>query len=518
MLRRNFCAGALFLFLLAFLSACTSLNVKIAHPPSGNAETLRPLRNIYLLIPPPEGKALEQAFLKLQESIQTLTNVSSDRKMLVNPEKISLGILGEKISAAFTASGFPLAGFQVGNRDDFKKFAPFFEPTSILSLRIDRFWCSVDHANEEKKVKDDAGRESKRMVAVWKVRGEFKVSFALESLDADAQKHYLSWQEGEALIPIEEKIYEEPDLDQWWQSHQANCFKKAAETLAEKILPAPVFCTRTIRSNPDKPLIKEGFLSAWLGHWKSASESWEKAARTEPTPMAYHDLAVAQEKLGNYAAALENYQQAENLARQKKESPLDQWGQIEIELKQILQSGVASCPQPASLWFQKKLAILPFSNESNFVEAPEWVQKRLREKLRERGYKILPQEEVNQKLREIGITDGGQLNAYPSSQIAKKLGSDLLLYGNILTLNEVPLGVYFKREVEISFKLTDASGNVIVETQKKIKKEKAAKGDKAMAEGIFELAKSLAERIAKVPFYSEISELVDSAFQIVPGK
>jgi hypothetical protein len=115
-----------------------------------------------------------------------------------------------------------------------------------------------------------------------------------------------------------------------------------------------------------------------------------------------------------------------------------------------------------------QVAVLPFGNETNDVSGPESVRKLLAELLPMRGYRVMPLDKVDKVLEEkFGITDGGQLNVATPEEIGKALKTDGLIYGNLISFVDLPLGFARKRTVKAEFRLVDAkSGERLWEDKK----------------------------------------------------
>jgi len=114
------------------------------------------------------------------------------------------------------------------------------------------------------------------------------------------------------------------------------------------------------------------------------------------------------------------------------------------------------------------LAILPFTNETNDIEAPGLVRKFLVEILPEYGYAFSNSEKIDSILKEnFGITDGGQLGSVSPEKLGQALLADGLLYGNVLSFQDLPLGYFRKRTVKITLKIVDSkTGRLLWEDQK----------------------------------------------------
>ena len=119
-------------------------------------------------------------------------------------------------------------------------------------------------------------------------------------------------------------------------------------------------------------------------------------------------------------------------------------------------------PQPSGDPYNpiKRLAVLPLVNNTNDVDAPEFVRERLVEALAARLYNVQPLEETDQILRDqMGITLGGQLEMADNQELARTLGVEGLLYGDLMDFHETTTGVYNARNVRGRFRIVNAAAD-----------------------------------------------------------
>ena len=110
----------------------------------------------------------------------------------------------------------------------------------------------------------------------------------------------------------------------------------------------------------------------------------------------------------------------------------------------------------------KRLAVLPLVNNTNDVDAPEFVRERLVEALAARMYNVQPLEETNQILRDqMGITLGGQLEMADNREMAQMLGVEGLFFGDLMDFHETTTGVYNSRNVRGRFRIVNAANDAI---------------------------------------------------------
>jgi hypothetical protein len=126
---------------------------------------------------------------------------------------------------------------------------------------------------------------------------------------------------------------------------------------------------------------------------------------------------------------------------------------------------------------------------------------------------------LDKQLRGWGISDGGQLASVVPKSLAENIGADLLLYGTIHAFNEVPLGLYHRREVEVSLKLVEGSTEAVLwQSRRRVVLEETARGKTAVIEGIRQLGKALTERLKKTPLKEETEEAVNSLLAEIPSR
>jgi len=110
----------------------------------------------------------------------------------------------------------------------------------------------------------------------------------------------------------------------------------------------------------------------------------------------------------------------------------------------------------------KRLAVLPFKNDTTDVEAPNYVRERLIPALESRLYNVVPVEETDMILREqLGITLGGQLEMATVEKLKEVLQVEGLLYGTIMDFGEVTTGLVNVRKVRGKFEIIDTNTQTV---------------------------------------------------------
>ncbi len=160
--------------------------------------------------------------------------------------------------------------------------------------------------------------------------------------------------------------------------------------------------------------------------------------------------------------------------------------------------------------FPATIALLPFENQSLDLRAPELLRDLMDTYLSAANFNLTDVKEAEEKLRGIGIQEGGQLNAVTPQKVGELLGAEALLYGDIETFNNANVGVYAQRTVKVSLRLVDAgTGKTLWETEKsKANSELGLSKDTAKNILVKGLATKAVENIMDNPLYPESEDVV----------
>lgn len=131
------------------------------------------------------------------------------------------------------------------------------------------------------------------------------------------------------------------------------------------------------------------------------------------------------------------------------------WGNVFLFL--IFMGLLAGCfpkPQPDLSNPVRTVAILPFSNMSNNVDAPARVRATLAKTLTSKFYRVIPIEEIDQTLvDELGITLGEQLVDVEFNEIASKIKCDAFVFGDITHYDSTIAGVLNTNKVSAKMRM-----------------------------------------------------------------
>lgn len=160
--------------------------------------------------------------------------------------------------------------------------------------------------------------------------------------------------------------------------------------------------------------------------------------------------------------------------------------------------------------FPAAIALLPLENQSLDLRAPELLRDLLDTYLSAASFNLTDVKEAEEKIRGIGIQEGGQLNAVTPQKLGALLEADALLYGDIETFNNANIGVYASRTVKVRLWLVDAkTGTVLWETEKsKANSELGISKGAAKNILIKGYANKAVENILDSPLYPESEDVV----------
>lgn len=160
--------------------------------------------------------------------------------------------------------------------------------------------------------------------------------------------------------------------------------------------------------------------------------------------------------------------------------------------------------------FPATIALLPLENQSLDLRAPELLRDLLDTYLSAAQFNLTDVNEAEEKLRGIGIQEGGQLNAVAPRKLGELLEAEALLYGDIETFNNANVGVYASRTVKVRLWLVDAkTGKKLWETEKsKANSELGLSKERAKSILVSGYANKAVENFMDNPLYPESEDVV----------
>jgi hypothetical protein len=166
------------------------------------------------------------------------------------------------------------------------------------------------------------------------------------------------------------------------------------------------------------------------------------------------------------------------------------------------------------------IALLPFENYSNDVSAPALIRDEVSKRFASRGYSVLSTDGTDEKLRGIGITDGGQLSPLTPAEIGKTVDAELLCYGTIEDFTFQNLGFVVRKVVKIRLKIVSAaSGETLFEASGRGRDVKVFL-NKEDATGAFVVytAQKMVQNMLRHPLRAESETALNAVFRGLPRR
>ena len=165
-----------------------------------------------------------------------------------------------------------------------------------------------------------------------------------------------------------------------------------------------------------------------------------------------------------------------------------------------------------------RMAVLPMSNETNDLDGPIFLRKLIQEDLTYRGAALVPLDVIDEKLKENGFTDGGQLRAAKPEDVGQWLDAQTLFYTTLVDFGYINVGFYWQRKVKMVGRLVDAkTGTRLWETERGWTTRWAvADKEKAKREFVTQLAIQAAEKLTHQPLGPESRKTVQLLLDTIP--
>lgn len=123
-------------------------------------------------------------------------------------------------------------------------------------------------------------------------------------------------------------------------------------------------------------------------------------------------------------------------------------------------------PGLSGLKLPRTVAVLPFINKTDKSEAFDVVRRTIYNHFSSKNYLTVHIQEADRRLRAGGIDDPGSIESTEPARIAKILGADGMLYGEITHYDRTFLGIYSQIAVGVRLRFVDASGTEIWKGEK----------------------------------------------------
>lgn len=186
----------------------------------------------------------------------------------------------------------------------------------------------------------------------------------------------------------------------------------------------------------------------------------------------------------------------------------------------VIFSFLAGCKvQPPLPPLVETIAVLPFDNASNELDAADIMQKKVYLALKPSVYRVSDIKETNELLKTRGITEGGQLPALDPKLIAQDLKVQALMYGEVENFGYVNIGFYTERKVALSLRLINGTtGEKMWENSKSAATRKFTLDAKEAKENfVGGLAAQMVDKTMKMPLEAEACQAAILTLGNLPG-
>jgi len=119
-------------------------------------------------------------------------------------------------------------------------------------------------------------------------------------------------------------------------------------------------------------------------------------------------------------------------------------------------------PQPDPTNPIHTVAIMPFGNDSNSVDAPNQLRDLLAKKLQAKFYRVVPLAEIDQTLEdEMGITLGDQLQDVDIKELKDKIKADAYVFGKVTHYDQTTSGVLNTNRVRAELQMVKTDDDTV---------------------------------------------------------
>jgi len=167
----------------------------------------------------------------------------------------------------------------------------------------------------------------------------------------------------------------------------------------------------------------------------------------------------------------------------------------------------------------KLVAVLPPDNHSNSMVGAVYVQRRTAEYLRKvRGWDVVDVVKVEEGLRKIAITDGGQLPSTTPEKVGEAVGAPALVYIELNEFSYTTLGLLNVKKCRAFIRIVDASSGEMLYSAEGYGAESstAVSGRGAAEAGAAALGGQWLEKAGGAPLAVQVSDMLDRAFEWLP--
>ena len=158
----------------------------------------------------------------------------------------------------------------------------------------------------------------------------------------------------------------------------------------------------------------------------------------------------------------------------------------------------------------RSIAVLPAQNETVNLKAPEEFRPLVHSAITAKGYETPGIADIDKKLHEKGIHEGGQIHSLTPQELGKLLGVEAVLYTTVTEFSTSYLVAYASMTVGARFELKDAkTGEKLWESEHQVRERKVGLDQKAMEDSL-----KFAALQAYAPYNKKVT---DACFATLPN-
>lgn len=497
------------LLLAAALGACGFYAVQVTHlapPEKLAASDAGRVARMYLVFQAPPSYDADEGALSKAAGLLAAFGASDSGSYRPAWTGTRLDELAGRLAAELRTPSSAVVGWQVAHSTAAPPWLADFSPSSSLWLEPPSLEASQEAFEQE--VSD-----GKKTVKVTKYRLHAELSLRWR-LYAEPEHRPLAEGGYDGTVASEERS-EAVDPKAWLEGRLWPCALRFTEPLKRALLAHEVRSGRALKRGDGLP--RQAFERATQGHWDEAAGLWRQSAEADPKDwISPLNLGVWHELGGRWPEAKAEYRRALDRGAEKSDR-----ARAEAWLAELEGMPGAGPPQassaPAKAFFERRLAVLPFSNQSVDLGAPEALRAGVEAALRSRGYAVLSSTAVDAALLTKDIREGGQLGLLGPAELAALLGAERVLYGDVEEYGVVNVGVYYSRKVRLALKLFSKEGRLLWENTEQAKVQSGAKPKDAAAAFLTRTAEGLLSKAGKTYLKDETEAAVSLSVQALPA-
>ncbi len=169
---------------------------------------------------------------------------------------------------------------------------------------------------------------------------------------------------------------------------------------------------------------------------------------------------------------------------------------------------------------EASVVVLPFENQTTNLIGPGMLRKMVFERFSEKGYHTVSMEEIDEKLKKIGVTDGGQLSYISQGVLKETFGNRLACFGTVEYFTFQNLGFIVRKKVVLKIKVVSLVDDKVVfeATGKGSDTKFFLSKDEAKEAFVKQMALKLLDNMFKSPLKREARAALRRIFKKIPRR